>query len=63
MVGELHKHRWSESTADKEAYVPKDITATVDDPVTVWEQFCAEASITHEGRLATPIRAKGLFDA
>lgn len=53
-VGEKHKHRWTEEWRDKEAYVPEDITATVDDPLTVWEQFCDEAAITHQGTLATP---------
>ena len=44
-VGEKHKHRWSEIYRDKEAYEPKDITASGDDPITVWKQFCREASI------------------
>lgn len=50
-VGEKHKHRWMERFRDKEAYVPPDITADVADPVTVWQQFCAEGRITHHGRL------------
>jgi len=53
-VGEKHKHRWSEPVRDKEAYVPEDITASVDDPVAVWAQFCAEAAITHGGVLNAP---------
>ena len=54
LVGEKHKHRWSENFRDKEAYVPIDITVGVDNPVGVWEQFCIEAKITHSGILAPP---------
>jgi hypothetical protein len=50
-VGENHKHRWSETYRDKEAYVPQDITASGDDPITVWQQFCHEASIRHDGEM------------
>lgn len=32
LVGEKHKHRWSEQTGVKNAYVPEDITSTVDRP-------------------------------
>ena len=53
-TGEKHKHRWSEQFSDKQAYVPEDITAGVDDPVAIWEQFCAEAKIEHNGKLETP---------
>ena len=52
-VGECHKHRWNEIHRDKEAYVPQDLTAEVDDPVAVWEQFCAESKIQHHGHLAS----------
>jgi hypothetical protein len=61
-VGEKHKHRWTEAFGDKEAYVPEDITATVDDPVAVWKQFCAEAQINHDGALAIPRAPEG-FDS
>jgi hypothetical protein len=54
LVGEKHKHRWTEQYRDKAAYVPEDITATVEKPVEVWKQFCAEAGITHRGTLQTP---------
>lgn len=54
MVGEKHKHRWSEQTGVKDAYVPEDITATVDRPVEVWEQFCAEANLAHDGNMNPP---------
>ena len=53
-VGETHKHRWTTEFRDKEAYVPLDITATWDQPVVVWEQFCAEAGIAHLGTLDEP---------
>jgi len=60
-VGETHKHRWSEVTNTKEAYAPRDITASVADPVAVWRQFCLEAKITHDGMLHSPVVASGGF--
>lgn len=54
LVGEKHKHRWSEQTGVKDAYAPEDITATVDHPSEVWEQFCAEANVSHDGDMAAP---------
>lgn len=54
LVGEKHKHRWTEQNEDKEAYVPPDITAPASDPVLVWQQFCKEANIIHNGRMHTP---------
>jgi len=53
-VGEKHKHRWTDRFADKDAYVPADITEPADNPVAVWLQFCAEAKIVHHGALSTP---------
>ena len=53
-VGRKHKHRWSEVFRDKEAYVPDDITALVNDPVSVWIQFCKEAFLTHNGVMYPP---------
>ena len=58
-VGEKHKHRWSDAYADKEAYVPPDISAPWSDPVTVWHQFCAEAKIEHRGVLHSPPQVQG----
>lgn len=49
-----HKHRWSEARRDKEIYDPPDITASVNRPVEVWHQFCAEARINHHGTLHEP---------
>lgn len=49
LIGEKHKHRWSEIYRDKEAYVPLDITASGSNPVEVWQQFCTEADIRHNG--------------
>lgn len=53
-IGDKHKHRWNELTRDKQAYEPEDIVALVTDPVAVWNQFCIEAKITHNGRIYTP---------
>jgi hypothetical protein len=53
-IGEKHKHRWNDALRDREAYVPDEITATADDPVAVWHQFCAEAKITHAGTISNP---------
>lgn len=53
-VGELHKHRWNEPLRDKEAYVPTDITKPASDVVGVWAQFCDEARLHHDGRMAPP---------
>lgn len=54
-VGEKHKHRWAEGLRDKEAYVPADITKAWNEPVEVWQQFCAEAKIVHTGALFVPV--------
>lgn len=53
-VGQTHKHRWSDCFRDECAYAPEDITAPWDQPVRVWEQFCAEARICHNGELMEP---------
>jgi hypothetical protein len=53
-VGEKHKHRWTDTVGDKQAYVPPDITAPASDPVLVWQQFCAEAKIQHAGSMSPP---------
>jgi hypothetical protein len=58
-VGERHKHRWTEKLRDKEAYVPKDITESASEPVAVWIQFCAEAKLTHDGKLTVPPPVQG----
>lgn len=61
-VGDVHKHRWTEEFRDKDAYAPDDITASVQDPITVWQQFCRQAKITHNGRMQPPPpRQKELF--
>jgi hypothetical protein len=54
IVGEVHKHRWTEQFRDKQAYEPEDITASVNEPVRVWAQFCAEARIVHNGTMREP---------
>lgn len=53
-VGEKHKHTWTEQFRDKAAYVPDDITAEATDPVAVWQQFCVEAKLTHNGSMMVP---------
>lgn len=53
-VGEKHKHSWSEQTALHKAYVPEDITAAAEEPCEVWQQFCAEANLYHEGTMLPP---------
>jgi len=53
-VGRKHKHRWTESFRDKDAYVPDDITGMVNDPVAVWLQFCQEAVLKHNGVMYPP---------
>ncbi|MDQ3776686.1 MAG: hypothetical protein M3461_21205 [Pseudomonadota bacterium] len=53
-VGDKHKHRWTEQFRDKEACVPGDITATAENPVAVWTEFCAQAKIEHCGRMRPP---------
>jgi hypothetical protein len=53
-VGRKHKHRWTEAFRDKEAYVPDDITALINDPVDVWSQFCQEVFLTHNGVMYPP---------
>lgn len=54
MVGEKHKHKWSEQQRDKNAYCPADITEPASDPVAVWGQFCAEFGIKHIGTMSAP---------
>ena len=61
-VGEIHKHRWTEQLRDKNVYAPIDITASVHDPVGVWDQFCQEAGIEHDGRLAYPSYTERLIE-
>ena len=54
LVGEKHKHRWSEQSGDRIAYVPNDITEPWSRPSEVWNQFCAEANIEHRGLMYPP---------
>ncbi|MBD2635847.1 hypothetical protein H6G52_10805 [Limnothrix sp. FACHB-881] len=53
-IGETHKHRWYEPLRDKQAYVPPDITAPATDPIQVWQQFCQEAKVIHNGIMTPP---------
>ena len=59
LVGEKHKHRWTQAYRDKDAYVPDDITSPSDQPLTVWKQFCAEAKLEHDGTMFAPLRSEG----
>lgn len=61
-IGKKHKHSWSVEFRDKKAYVPTDITASIFEPITLWEQFCEEACIEHNGKLnQIPPRQEELF--
>ena len=53
-VGRKHKHYWTEEYAADMAYNPTDITAPWHWPLTVWQQFCAEARIEHRGVMHSP---------
>lgn len=53
-VGRTHKNYWVEGERDDWAYEPEDITASLNDPVAVWRQFCAEANIRHTGTMYRP---------
>lgn len=53
-AGEKHKHKWDETTRDKAAYEPDDITASASEVRDVWEQFCHEARIVHRGQMQAP---------
>jgi hypothetical protein len=59
-VGDKHKHRWTATRHDKEAYAPGDITAPASDPVAVWKEFCGEANLSHQGVLHPPIEQEEL---
>ncbi len=61
MVGDPHKHYWTDEYRDKMAYAAEDITEPWDHPVEVWRQFCAEAGIQHQGRLHPPIMRRDFF--
>ncbi len=59
-VGEKHKNYWVSGYRDKWAYVPDDITGTWDRPIQVWEQFCAEVSLSHSGTIRHPDTQGGM---
>ncbi len=54
LTGDPHKHRCREGMKDNWAYRPQDITATAENPVQVWLQFCAEFNIEHNGTMHAP---------
>ena len=58
-AGRAHKNYWVNGAEDRWAYAPQDITASVNDPVRVWRQFCAEANIRHTGTMTSPPISRG----
>jgi hypothetical protein len=54
LIGEKHKHRWTDRFRDKEAYVPEDITEPWNHPVEVWTQFCVETHIAFASIMHPP---------
>lgn len=59
-VGDKHKNYWREGSRGKWAYVPNDITEPWNRPVGVWQQFCAEAKLTHSGIMSQPAVQRSL---
>ena len=53
-LGRKHKHYWTEEYAAHIAYNPTDITEPWHQPLSVWQQFCAEARIEHRGAMHSP---------
>ena len=51
-----HLQRWSEEEQMSWAYAAPEITATWDDPVAAWRQFCALINVAHRGILSQPER-------
>ena len=49
-----HKVRWTAEHGDRLGYVPADITVDWSEPVLVWQQFCAEANLSHVGTIVAP---------
>ena len=60
LVG-THKVRWMAEHGDRLGYVPADITAEWSEPVLVWQQFCAEASLRHTGTMIEPMNAEEMM--
>lgn len=61
-TGEIHKHRWTVLFRDKEAYVPNDITEPSSNPLAVWQQFCTEFNLVHNGIMHAPPPIQGIID-
>lgn len=51
-----HVQRWSEEDGMAWAYAAPEITASWDEPVAVWRQFCDLINVTHRGILREPER-------
>lgn len=54
LTGRKHKHRWTNQHKDRWAYVPDDITEPVTNLAGVWQQFCAEVRLVHNGTFYNP---------
>lgn len=61
LVGEKHKHTWTDAYKDKIAYVPDDITEPASNPIAVWQQFCTEFNVSHNGRMNDPPPLQGII--
>ena len=51
-----HIHLWSEADGMARADAAPEITASWDEPVTVWRQFCDLINVAHRGTLREPER-------
>ena len=49
----VHKHKWTDSHQDREAYIPKDIDCS--DVIKAFEAFLKECNISFSGRLLKPV--------
>ena len=52
--GDRHKHYWTELRQARNTYVPEDITATSNQVIDAWNQFCTEAKLQHAGSMIYP---------
>lgn len=50
-TGRVHKHRWTDLYKIQDAYVPSDITKPYNDVIGVWQEFCLESKIIHNGKM------------
>ncbi len=50
-VGELHKHKLRDNDKEDDTYIPDDITSAFPNVLEIWQQFCKECKLRHNGRL------------